>query len=401
MTETTNPMGHGASGCFDTSRTRVTLVWLEGTSPGTAAATHLEGTKRRIEHLGFEIEEVVASSNESRGLVGKLKRLFRLVNGLRGADPTSVVIARWHPLLALGSRRFRRRGGKIVLLVQGVDSAGYEANGWLGRLPVMPWLVRKSIERTDSIVALNVGIERWLIESRYVREGVPVVLMDSGVADVYFEAGARESTDPKRYVSFVGSLARWQGIDVLVDALASSHWPADVVLRVAGDGVEAPRLSAAPPGSLEWLGRLKPADAAELVAGSICTVCPKHASESMAEVTTPFKILESVAAGVPVVASDIPAQRRMLEAGGYGLLFEAGDAESLADAVARLATDDPLRSRLSANARSAAPQFRWESQAHILGEAVRAVSMPDRSLSRRVGPVGVRRRVVSPRRVAG
>src|SRR5699024_5536550 len=91
---------------------------------------------------------------------------------------------------------------------------------------------------------------------------------------------------------------------------------------------------------------------------------------SMAKVTTPFKMLESVAARVPVIATDIPAQVDMIEDGGYGLLVDGDDPTSLARAVAKLASDDAARSDLVAKAEEYSPKCRWTYAVPQLAAAI-------------------------------
>ncbi|MCU1513647.1 MAG: glycosyl transferase group 1 family protein, partial [Microbacteriaceae bacterium] len=176
------------------------------------------------------------------------------------------------------------------------------------------------------------------------------------------------------YVLYFGSLAPWQGIDYMLEAHASSEWPAGLKLIVIGGGVKQAAVEQAQGDSLQWLGPLEPAEVAAYAAGAICTLCTKSNAGSMSEVTVPFKILESVAAGVPVVATDIPAQVAMLAA-GFGLLASAEHPADLAKAVASIHADAGLRESLAVRAREAAPTLRWESAAPQLAAAIRALAI--------------------------
>ena len=66
-----------------------------------------------------------------------------------------------------------------------------------------------------------------------------------------------------------------------------------------------------------------------------------------------------MAAGVPVVASDIPGYREVVRTGD-GLLVPPNDAAALALAVGRLLDDPALAARLSEAGRARAQRFRWE-----------------------------------------
>ena len=71
-------------------------------------------------------------------------------------------------------------------------------------------------------------------------------------------------------------------------------------------------------------------------------------------------VLEAMAAGVPVVASDIPVFREYLQHGRGALLVPAHDTGALADAMLRLAVDADLRSALAAAGPAVAGVYTWE-----------------------------------------
>ena len=74
-------------------------------------------------------------------------------------------------------------------------------------------------------------------------------------------------------------------------------------------------------------------------------------------------VLEALAAGLPVVASDIPVFAEYLEDGRSALLVPAGDAAALAGALGRLAGDEALRHRLAAGGRPLVERFTWPASA--------------------------------------
>ncbi len=71
-------------------------------------------------------------------------------------------------------------------------------------------------------------------------------------------------------------------------------------------------------------------------------------------------LLEAMASGRPVVASNIPGYRSVLTDGREGLLVERGDVSGLASALIRLLRDPDLRARMSAQGRETARCFAWE-----------------------------------------
>jgi glycosyltransferase involved in cell wall biosynthesis len=263
------------------------------------------------------------------------------------------------------------------MLVQGNDESAYEIYPWLRHVPGVGRLMRSGLLSAQSTLVVNQGLADWVGEVRATvsPSDTPehVEILPTGVSDLYHDVTDRRA-DLGRYALFFGNLVEWQGVNVLLDAFESPEWPADLRLVVVGSGpVETEVRRRRHPG-LEFLGHLPPEELAPIIAGAVCTLCPKLDVASMAETTTPLKMLESVAAGTPVVASDIPAQRRMIESDGYGILTRAGDHRSLAQGVAAVSNDDEARRRLIDAARAAGAELRWEHAAPILGDAIRSAA---------------------------
>jgi phosphatidylinositol alpha-mannosyltransferase len=71
-------------------------------------------------------------------------------------------------------------------------------------------------------------------------------------------------------------------------------------------------------------------------------------------------LVEAMAAGLPVVASDIPGYREVVRNGMDGLLVPPNDAGSVAWAVRKVLSDPALAERLRAAGHARAERFRWE-----------------------------------------
>jgi glycosyltransferase involved in cell wall biosynthesis len=86
-------------------------------------------------------------------------------------------------------------------------------------------------------------------------------------------------------------------------------------------------------------------------------------------------VLEALAAGLPVVASDIPVFAEYLEDGHSALLVPPGDPVALAGALARLAGDPALRRRLADGGRPLVDRFTWAAAAHAHREIYAAATV--------------------------
>ncbi|MGB9375429.1 MAG: glycosyltransferase family 4 protein, partial [Jiangellales bacterium] len=124
-----------------------------------------------------------------------------------------------------------------------------------------------------------------------------------------------------------------------------------------GDTAQAERTLPEPVrASVRWLGRISDADKATMLASSDIYVGPHTGGESFGIV-----LVEAMAAGATVVASDLPAFRAVLAEGAAGQTFPTGDSAALADTLVRLLTDDAERARLAAGATRQVHAYDWST----------------------------------------
>jgi glycosyltransferase involved in cell wall biosynthesis len=148
---------------------------------------------------------------------------------------------------------------------------------------------------------------------------------------------ARACAARKRRICYVGRIERIKGIEVLLDAvelLRREGVGDDVEVVIAGD-VSSPtgeairaRLRERPIAGVTLPGQIDEAAVIELLQSSLASVVPSLWYENM-----PNSLLESLACGTPVIASDLGSMRDILQGTGAGLLFRAGDPVALADAL--------------------------------------------------------------------
>lgn len=83
---------------------------------------------------------------------------------------------------------------------------------------------------------------------------------------------------------------------------------------------------------------------------------------------SPLKLFEYLMAGRPIVASDLPSLREVLENGENSLLVEPGDADAFKTAVKKILDDPKLAQKLAHNAKRTGTRYSWENRAeNILG----------------------------------
>lgn len=232
---------------------------------------------------------------------------------------------------------------------------------------------------TECMLAADVVVTLGdAMKSEIVARGVPedtVHLAPNAVPDDVFtvlpgrKTVRRELgvTDDDLLVGSVTSVVPYEGLGTAVDAVA--HLVArgvPAVLLVVGDGTARAALeqrAAAAGIRAVFTGRV-PAPRARAYREALDAFVVPRRDESVTRLVTPLKPVEAMAAGVPVVASDLPPLREIVTAGTTGLLVPPEDPGALADALERLAADRDLGHRLGAAGKDWAREHRtWASVA--------------------------------------
>jgi glycosyltransferase involved in cell wall biosynthesis len=157
----------------------------------------------------------------------------------------------------------------------------------------------------------------------------------------------------ERLIGFIGSFYNWEGLDLLVSATALLRKQrSDFRVLLVGGGAEDERLrsQAAALGLgdvVVFTGRIPHEDVGAYYGAIDLLVYPRPATP-LTDMVTPLKPLEAMAAGKPVLASDVAGHRELIRHGVNGWLFAAGDSAALSTGIdAALANPDmeALRAR--------------------------------------------------------
>ncbi|MGZ9252726.1 MAG: glycosyltransferase, partial [Candidatus Deferrimicrobiaceae bacterium] len=101
-----------------------------------------------------------------------------------------------------------------------------------------------------------------------------------------------------------------------------------------------------------------------------------NVSEGPTEFAAPLKLVEYMAAGVPIVASDIPIYGEVVTRETEALLVPPGDPAALAAAIRRLSDDPGLAAGIAARARARAERFTYAARARAI--AAFLMDLPER-----------------------
>jgi len=346
------------------------------------------GVNHHIEHLAAELEErghepwIIAP-------VGVLSPTRRAVDSRRQqAAERFIPMGTAVPLPSNGSRSYISMNPRAVLRMDravrfgrfdvlhihepGVPSVGLAAV-FLAASPVvgtfhaalesswgyehLPWLGRMGMARLDVRIAVSEAAREYPArlfpgDYRIIPNGVTL--------EKY--APAVGAAKVKGRVLFIGRAEKRKGLGVLLHAFARlrrrlPHATLVIAGATRGQALEASRLGYGPPldlAAVEALGWVVDDEKVAHLAQAEIVCAPSLAAESFGIV-----LAEAMAAGVPVVASDLPGYRSVLRGGEAGRLVPPGEPALLADALYDLLQDEAERRRLVAAGLTAAERLSW------------------------------------------
>jgi glycosyltransferase involved in cell wall biosynthesis len=181
-------------------------------------------------------------------------------------------------------------------------------------------------------------VDRFLVLSefardRLVRAGLPANRITIGSNFVPDPGVRAERPSVGRTVLFVGRISPEKGLSVLLDAWRRVSVPG-LELDIVGDGPERARLQAGAPSGTTFLGALPASAVMDRLQRARALIIPSVWYEGQ-----PMTALEGLAAGTPLVLSDIGGLPEVLGGSAAGWLVQPARADALANALEQLGND--------------------------------------------------------------
>jgi phosphatidylinositol alpha-mannosyltransferase len=209
------------------------------------------------------------------------------------------------------------------------------------------------------------------VASRMAEGGLRIV--PNGIDVGLFQDAEPAPLPEGRRILFVNRLDPRKGFRVMVDAFAMlAAERADVLLVVAGDGAERGalrELSIEARSRVVRLGTVPHDELPPYHAASEVFCSPATGRESFGIV-----LVEAMAAGLPVVASDIPGYREVVRDGREGILVPPKEPDAVAEAIGRILDSPQDAERFGAAGRERAADFSWDSVAREIEQVYAEVA---------------------------
>lgn len=260
----------------------------------------------------------------------------------------------------------------LVVSLRGADLEDFPAASKANAL-----LLRAALQKADALFTPS----RYMLDYARTRYNLPARLIactiPNGISPQAADAG--QPLHPAGYALVISRLVWKKGVDVVLKAYALlRHSVEPPELFIIGDGPERSRLKAMAvfyglQDSVRFLGQVAPAQIGNYLAGCSMLI--------LASRQEPFGnvVLEGMAAGKPVIATQVGGVPELLQHEQNGLLVAEDDPEALANSILRLMTDHDLAERLGREGIARSQNYSFSQQAQ------QVVSLCNRVMERRPG----------------
>jgi glycosyltransferase involved in cell wall biosynthesis len=182
-------------------------------------------------------------------------------------------------------------------------------------------------------------------------------------------ARPRQSESP--VVTYAGHLYPWKGVDVLLRALALLPKVRGIIVGghpAEGDLMRLQALASTLgiQDRVSFTGFVHRSEVAGLLEQADVLVIPHTATPVSERYASPLKLFEYMAAGKPIVASDVSSIREVLRDGENACLVRSADPEALASGIANVLGDQQLAERIARSAFEEASAYTWARRAERL-----------------------------------
>jgi rhamnosyl/mannosyltransferase len=217
-------------------------------------------------------------------------------------------------------------------------------------------LILKRVLRGAARVVVFSQEQRAAVAAKYSVDAARIAVVPNGVDDVFLHTGPRFPHLKPRLL-FVGRLSVQKNLPQLLRALDGISDQFETTLVGEGELEAQLRQAARDLGlkNVQFHGRADGPELRELYRNADVFVLPSE-REGM-----PLVLLEALAMGLPIVATDVPGNRDLVSDGQNGLLIPLGDAAALRQALLSFTTDPERYRRMSETSRRRAERYSWQA----------------------------------------
>jgi glycosyltransferase involved in cell wall biosynthesis len=228
-------------------------------------------------------------------------------------------------------------------------------SGYFGRVFLFykKHILSRVLKNADRIIVLSDEQAKLVKEKYYIKES-NIVVIPNGVGEKFFNDKKKDALESPLKILYVGRLAVQKHPERLVEAMALLKIPGHLTL--VGDGEDREKLE-------ELTKTLKLTNITFAGKKFGDQLLPYYREADVFAIASeiegmPLVILEAMAAGLPIIGSNVPGIRELVA--GTGILVDSPYPETFADAFAKLGNDPQLLKKLSTQSVEKAKQYSWK-----------------------------------------
>jgi len=274
----------------------------------------------------------------------------------RQARSCQVIHANWAICGCIAGLAGKLTGVPVVTTLRGEDISRAKSS-ILDRM-----ILSLAIRLSSHIACVSSSMREWVCTK--FQNDAKVAVVPNGVNEKFLKIGMNRLREPDRTVTrliSIGSLIPRKGFDLIINALSDLPARDKIHLTIVGSGPERERLQKLAEDTqtsdqISFIGYTAPSAIPHMLESADIFVLASH-SEGR-----PNVILEAMATGLPVIASNIEGINELVEPNTTGLLFEDGNREQLQSCLAALADNPDQRWKFgqTAIARLAERGLHWD-----------------------------------------
>ncbi len=316
-----------------------------------------------------------------KGIAGLVYRMRLFARLLPPRDRRTVFLgrSRRHTLALLRAKRRLRSRARVVYEFHNVESELAREAGDPERALAIAAEERELSTRADGLWAISAPLAED-VARLFAPPRAPAVIQDGVDVEAFRGAGERSLTRAEATLLYAGSLHPYKGVEDLLAMLA--FLPRNVRLEIVGghpaSELERLRRTATSDAGLgervRFAGLVPPSDVRRHMEEADLIVLPAGRGLRGSRYTSPLKLFEAMASGLPIAAAPTPALTSVLEDGKTAFVAAGDGPRELARAVER-ALEDRTRARsIGREAARAAEAYDWTARAERILELVGSLS---------------------------
>jgi len=249
-------------------------------------------------------------------------------------------------------------GTSYLVSLRGSDVPGFRPYDFSTYHTIIAPLLRVVWRRADHVIANSEGLKELANE---FAPNIPISVIPNGVDIERFQSYERDWSAPN--LLFVGRIVYQKGLDLLLKALGGlQHIPWKLTLVGDGPFIEDLKSQAKREGILDRVKFSGWVEKDQLVhyyqEANIFVLPSRHEGMSNA-------LLEAMAMGLPIVASDIAGNEELIIQGDQGYLFSSNNIKELRRVLKKIIIDEDLRSNLGTQSRNKIEnKYTWQNSAN-------------------------------------